>query len=109
MAFLKGSRYGALTRFLPPNDGAKGFQGVLPRPVLPATPVLEHTISAKERLDQLSYNYYRNPRDWTRLAEANPDAIFAEQLLWEPAPLDENGAERDGHVILIPRRTEEGR
>ena len=107
MAFLKGSRYAGLDRFSPPADSSKGFQGVLPRPVLPATPVLEHTVATKERLDQLAHNYYRNPRDWIRLAEANPEAIFPENLIWEPDPLGEDGSERDGHVLLIPRRTEE--
>ena len=109
MAFLKGSRYGALDRFAPADDGTTVFKGVTPRPVTPATPVLEHTVAVKDRLDQLSHNFYRHPDKWTRLAEANPEAIFPEDLIWEPQPGLRTGAERTGHVILIPRRTEGGK
>lgn len=108
MAFLKGSRYAALDRFQPKDDGTTPFKGVTPRPIGVATPVLEHTVATKERLDQLAYNYYREPRDWTRLAEANPDALFPEGLIWDPDPLSDNGRERDAHVLLIPRRKEDG-
>ncbi len=103
MAFLKSSRYGALDRF----DGTSPFQGIRPRPITPATPVLEHTIALKDRLDVLAQNFYRNPRDWTRLAEANTGALFAEDLIWDPEPEEDDGQERMGSVLLIPRRQEE--
>ena len=108
MAFLKGSRYGTLDRFAPDESGATVFKGVMPRPIPPATPVLEHGVAVRDRLDQLAHNFYRNPRDWTRLAEANPDAIFPETLIWEAEPAADDGAERAGHILLIPRRTEGG-
>jgi len=108
MAFLKDSRYGALARFDPAPDGTTPFKGVKPRPLPAATPVLEHKIAMKERLDQLAQNYYRNPRDWTRLAAANPEDIFAEDLIWHPEPAAENGSELAGHVLLVPRRREGG-
>ncbi len=103
MAFLKGSRYGTLPRF----DENSTFEGVLPRPIKQATAVLEHEVSMKERLDQLSQNYYRNPRHWVRLAEANPDQIRPEDLIWEDAPVAEDGRERLGSVLLVPRNEEE--
>ena len=46
MAFLKGSRYEGTQLF---GDGAS-FKGVRPRPIGPASPVLEHSVSLKERL-----------------------------------------------------------
>ncbi len=103
MAFLKGSRYGTLPRF----DEMSDFQGVQPRLIQQATPVLEHEVSLKERLDQLSQDYYRNPRHWVRLAEANPQALHADDLLWTPEPNAENGREKLGAVLLVPRREED--
>jgi hypothetical protein len=103
MAFLKGSRYADLTRF----DSASTFEGVRPRPIGPATPVLEHTVAMKERLDALAQEYYRNPRSWVRLAEANLGELFAEDLLWQPDPEGENGREKLGQVLLVPRREED--
>lgn len=103
MAFLKGSRYEGTQLF---GDGAS-FKGVRPRPIGPASPVLEHSVSLKERLDQLGQEYYRAPRSWTRLAEANLHSLFAEDLLFDPEGADENGRERLGEVLLVPRREEE--
>lgn len=103
MAFLKGSRYADVQRF----SGASGFKGVRARPIPEATPVLEHEVSLKDRLDQLATEYYSAPRAWVRLSEANLEEIFPEDLLWEQDPTDELGRERLGHVILVPRREEE--
>ena len=47
-------------------------------------------------------SWYLNLRD----REANPEVLFPEDLLWEPEPAAENGRERQGDVILIPRREE---
>ncbi|TRD16110.1 hypothetical protein [Palleronia caenipelagi] len=102
MVFHKGSRYSALPRF-----AGDAFKGLKPRTIPAATPVLEHTVALKDRLDALSQNYYRNPRNWTRLSEANPTALFAEDLLWVDELREEDGRERLGAVVLIPRREEE--
>ena len=40
-------------------------------------------MALKERLDGVAHHYYAEPRDWRRIAEANPDALFAEDLLYE--------------------------
>jgi len=68
--------------------------------------VLEHSVALKERLDSVAQHYYAQPRDWRRIAEANPDALFAEDMLYEPVPIADNGSERIGSVVLIPRRKE---
>lgn len=118
MAFFKGSYYEALAAFDPPEDGGRGFRGVRPRPI-PATPaVLEHRVAVADRLDGLGQHYYASPRDWRRIADANPETLFAEDLIVEPAPDDalDPGAppgpaapalrERLGAVVLVPRRRE---
>lgn len=42
---------------------------------------LEHTIEQGDRLDQLAYKFYKQPRDWWRIADANPGFMSAEALL----------------------------
>ena len=107
MAFFKGSYYQNLPSF-EQSEESKGFRGVRARPVADPEPVLEHSISVGDRLDSLGQNYYANPRDWRRLADCNPDAIFPEDLILEQdAPaLKSAPRERKGDVILVPRRRE---
>jgi hypothetical protein len=106
LAFFKGSYYEQVPLFEPDDTGKTVFAGLRARPLARPEPVLEHTVALKERLDSVAHHYYAEPRDWRRIAEANPDAIFAEDLLYEPVPIEDNGRERLGNVVLIPRRKE---
>lgn len=106
MTFFKGSYYENVPLFEPDEEGRSVFAGVQARPMARVEPVLEHSVALKERLDSVAQHYYAQPRDWRRLAEANPDALFAEDLLYEPVPIADNGSERIGSVVLIPRRKE---
>lgn len=107
MAFFKGSYYQNLPNF-EHAEGVKGFRGARARPVADPEPVLEHSISVGDRLDSLAQNYYANPRDWRRLADCNPDAIFPEDLILEqdPPTLGTEPRERKGDAIVVPRRRE---
>lgn len=106
MAFFKGSYYETTPLFEPDESGKTVFKGVRARALARPEGVLEHSVALKERLDSLAQHYYAQPRDWRRIAEANPDALFAEDLLWDPEPVAENGRERLGNSVLIPRRRE---
>lgn len=106
MAFLKGSFYETARRFAADESGAPSFRGVRARRLEAPEPILEHTVAMKERADSLAHHYYSDSRGWRRIADANPDAIFFEDLLWEAEPVEENGRERLGGVVLIPRRKE---
>lgn len=111
MAFFKGSYYELVPLFEPDASGRKVFGGLRARPLARPEPVLEHSVALKERLDSVAHHYYAEPRDWRRIAEANPEALFAEDLLWQPGafaetPDDGLGSERLGNVVLIPRRRE---
>lgn len=50
---------------------------------LPPAPegALVHTVEEGDRLDHLGYKYYRQPRDWWRIADANPEHLSPEELL----------------------------
>lgn len=109
MAIFKGSAY-ELTEVFEP--GTHGFRGLRARRIRRPEAVLEHTVSLKERLDSVAHEYFAESRDWRWLAEANPDVLFPEDLLWEADPLGAReggtGRERLGRVILVPRRAEVG-
>lgn len=104
MAFSKGSYYENVPLFEPDDAGRKVFDGLRARPLAKPEPVLEHSVALKERLDGVAHHYYAESRDWRRIAEANPEALFAEDLLWEALPVEDNGRERLGNVVLIPRK-----
>ncbi len=109
MAFFKGSRYENLDVFDANSDGSSPFKGIKPRPVTTPAAVLEHTVSARERFDSLGQNYYAAPRLWYRIAEANPDVLFPEDLLVQddPDPTSERlQKQRLGEVLLIPQARE---
>lgn len=110
MAFFKGSYYQNLPVFESPEDTdqEKAFRGVRARPIADPEPVLEHAVSVGDRLDNLGQHYYANPRDWRRLADCNSDVIFPEDLLLErdEPRLGKEPNERNGEVILVPRRRE---
>ena len=106
MAFFKGSYYENVPLFDPNDKGETVFEGPRARALDQPEPVLEHSVALKERLDSIAHHYYADSRDWRRIVETNPDVLFPEDLLFEPEPTEENGRERLGHVILIPRRRE---
>jgi hypothetical protein len=111
VAFLKGSYYENVKMFSADEKGDTVFEGTRALPLGKPDPVIEHSVSIKERLDGIAHHYYAQSRDWRWIVFANTDVIFAEDLLFDPQPTDESGEiidpdgrERLGHLILIPRR-----
>lgn len=95
----KGSRYENSRGFVRVKGQEPVFSGVRPRKIVSAAGVLEYTIKQGDRLDLLSLHFYNNTRRWWRILDANPQLIFAADLM-----LDES----IGETILIPRSTESG-
>lgn len=91
--FFKGSRYEVARPFTPASGGQEVFAGVRPREVATLPGAVEHVIRAGDRLDLLARHYYNDDRLWWRIVDANPEVLFAGDML---AP----GTE--GQVILIP-------
>jgi nucleoid-associated protein YgaU len=91
--FFKGSRYEGSRPFTPAPGGREVFPGIRPREVVTLAGAVEHVIRAGDRLDLLARHYYNDDRLWWRIVDANPEVLFAGDML---AP----GAE--GQVILIP-------
>jgi hypothetical protein len=93
----KGSRYETVPLFSSLDDGTVVFKGLRPRTIGPATGVVEHVVTATDRIDLLSRNYYNDDRLWWRILDANQDIVFAGELHDEDA---------DGEVVLVPRPKE---
>jgi len=64
-------------------EAADGSQRTLKatREPLPTQVALTYQVREGDRLDLLAYKFYRNPRKWWLIADANPDCIAPEQLL----------------------------
>jgi nucleoid-associated protein YgaU len=95
--FQKGSRYEKCQQFTALADGSVVFEGIRPRAIGPATGVVEHTVTAGDRLDLLARHYYNDDRLWWRIADANPEFLYGGEMTLE---------KMEGHVILIPKAKE---
>lgn len=103
------NRYSETGRFQPDARGNSDFSGVRPREITPAEPVLEHRITAGERLDQLSNHYFNDDRLWWRLGDASWLFLYAPDMLAdlgglassEDDPLQRH--DMTGRMIFIPR------
>ena len=109
---IRKSRYDNTQPFTPdPSDGS-AFKGLRPRDITIATGVIEHTVAARDRLDLVANYYFENSRLWYRLADANPNFLFAPDMFLD---LGENGSHPNdplqredmiGRTILIPKAEE---
>ncbi len=95
----KGSRYENARMFAGDNGNEPVFAGIRPRKIDFAAGVLEYTVKEGDRLDLLALHFYNNSRRWWRILDANPQIIFAADLML---------GEYTGETILIPGATESG-
>jgi hypothetical protein len=93
-----GSRYETAVPFTQEEGATPVFQGLRPRAIGPARPVLEHTVREGERHDAFAALFYNEPRLWWRILDANPDVLYAGDLLEREA----------ADPLLIPRAAEPG-
>ena len=85
--FKKGSRY----EDAPPFTGV--FNGIRARRITEATGILEHIVKEGDRPDLLAGHYYNDPGMWWRIMDANPDLLYAGNIIEEA---------QIGRTILIP-------
>jgi nucleoid-associated protein YgaU len=89
--FFDGSRYLRVGDFSVIDE--KGGSRTLKRVREPRSLEAAHEYQVREgdRLDLLATKFYRNPRKWWLIADANPHILSPEDLL------------KPGEVILVPR------
>ena len=90
---LKGSRYATSQLFNGNENGDRIFRGIRSRKITLAEGVIEHVLAKDERLDLLALQYYNDSSLWWRIVDANPDIVFAGDLM---------SVDRVGTVIVIP-------
>ncbi len=104
MPIIKGSVYENVPRFT-----GSSFRGLRAKAVEQPEPILEHVVVSKARLDAIAHEYFARSNAWRRIADANADVLFPEDLI-VPDPLDtdhsvdpDTSHDPEGDVILIPR------
>jgi len=89
--FFDGSRYLRVADCtVEAQDGTRHTLKATREPP-PTQVALTYQVKEGDRLDLLAYKFYRNPRKWWLIADANPDCMSPEALL---AP---------GRILNIPR------
>jgi nucleoid-associated protein YgaU len=79
--FFDGSRYLRVADYsIDRGDGSQGTLKATREPVSTET-ALTYQVREGDRLDLLAYKFYRNPRKWWLIADANPDCLAPDQLL----------------------------
>lgn len=75
MTIYTGSRYEyASIDFVSTKEGSPAFPIVFYNsPYLTNVRYTEHTYKAGERIDQIAYRYYKDPKYWHTIMELNPE------------------------------------
>jgi nucleoid-associated protein YgaU len=89
--FFDGSRYLRVADCTveAPDGSSRTLKAT--REPLPTEVALTYQVKEGDRLDLLAWKFYRNPRKWWLIADANPDCMSPEELL---VP---------GRILNIPR------
>ena len=100
------SRYRSVKSFGPDPRGNSDFIGVRPRDIPHVEALAEHMVKAGERGEQLSQFYYKEPRLWYRLGDANSRFLYSEDMVLDRENSEKtdilNREDRIGRIILIP-------
>lgn len=79
--FTKDSRYRKCTTYVATDTSGRESVVVYPRTNTPVGSFFEHTVTENDRLDILSNKYYKKPKKWWQICDANPECMFPADLL----------------------------
>ena len=79
--FSRISRYHTLPDIVTTDAEGRTFASKTLRPLPQVSGTFRHTVEDADRLDQLAYKYYREPRKWWRMSDANPEFLSPQALL----------------------------
>ena len=79
--FPKISRYYKLPNEVTVDASGRSLQAKPIRLLPDAGGQFEHTLEANDRLDHLAFKYYKQPRKWWRICDANPEFMSPLALL----------------------------
>lgn len=105
--FAKGSRYRTLPDIVTLDAEGRCLQSKDLRLTPRVSGTFLHTVESIDRLDHLAYKYYKQPRKWWRICDANPGYLSPLALLGQDPvamarfPLDFSGTESPPWSALI--------
>jgi hypothetical protein len=95
--FSRISRYSSLPDIVTTDAKGRTLLSKTLRPLPQVAGTFRHTVEDGDRLDHLAYKYYRQPRQWWRLSDANPEFLSPQALLGkEPIVVDRFTLELQG-------------
>lgn len=79
--FFDGSRYLRVADYTVDREDGSQQKLKATREPLTTETALTYQVREGDRLDLLAFKFYRNPRKWWLIADANPDCVAPDQLL----------------------------
>ena len=88
--FFSESRYLKVKEYTVQDTRGRNVSVKRTRPTLNLTGSFQYTVKSGDRLDLLAQQFYRSPRKWWLICDANPDLMYPDDLL------------TPGRVLIIP-------
>jgi nucleoid-associated protein YgaU len=88
--FFSESRYLKVKEYTVQSARGRNVAVKRTRSTLSLAGSFQYTVKSGDRLDLLAQKFYRSPRKWWLICDANPDVMYPDDLL-EP-----------GRVLIIP-------
>lgn len=79
--FSRASRYYKLPDIVTTDARGRTLVSKTLRLLPPVSGAFRHTLEDTDRLDHLAYKYYRQPRKWWQISDANPEFLSPQALL----------------------------
>ena len=89
--FFEGSRYLKVKEYTVKDRSGRPVKVKRARPTPRVTGTFVYQAKAGDRLDLLAHKFYRNPRKWWLICDANPGLLAPGDTL------------RPGRLLVIPR------
>jgi hypothetical protein len=81
MMFSRISRYRTLPGVVTADDKGRTITAARLRLLPAVSGTFPHTVEGGDRLDHLAFKYYRQPRHWWQICDANPEYLSPQALL----------------------------
>lgn len=89
--FFDGSRYLKVRDYQVADPSGRQVKVKRLRPNNPVQGTFTYQVKKGDRLDLLAYKFYRSPRKWWLICDANPGVMYPDDLL------------KPGQVLVIPK------
>jgi hypothetical protein len=108
MMFSKISRYKKLLDIVTVDPRGRSLESKSIRLLPEVSGTFLHTVEEVDRLDHLAYKYYKQPRKWWRICDANPEFMSPRTLLGKepivtaqfPVTFDGNSGQPPWYILL---------